>query len=183
MPDAVLVLPRRPSWRDNVEHYAAVVEAAVPDHADRARRLGREIAAGLATAPDSAEPTHGDFYETQLFVADGAVSGLLDIDTVGPGRRADDLACLVAHAVLLAEIEPSHAASTISIARRMAGVFERLVDAVDLRLRVAGVLMSLATGPHRVQDDGWPAATVSRLDLVQTWLDAADPARFAATRR
>ncbi len=183
LPAEVLDLPRRPSWSDNVEHYAAVVADAVPEHAARARRLGREIATGLAAAPVSAQPTHGDFYETQLFVADGAVSGLLDIDTVGPGRRADDLACLVAHAVLLAEIEPGHAATTTAIARRMVTAFERQVDPVDLRLRVAGVLMSLATGPHRVQDDGWPEATVARLDLVQTWLDAADAARSSDTPR
>jgi hypothetical protein len=39
-----------------------------------------------------------------------------------------------------------------------------------LRLRTAGVLLSLATGPHRVQQDGWEAATTARLDLVERWL-------------
>ena len=31
------------------------------------------------------------------FVAGGVITGVLDIDTIGPGRRADDVACLLAH--------------------------------------------------------------------------------------
>jgi hypothetical protein len=50
---------------------------------------------------------------------------------------------------------------------------ERSVDSVELRNRVAGVLMSLATGPHRVQEPGWEAATSRRLDLVEQWAESA----------
>ena len=56
-----------------------------------------EISTGLAGVPPGYEATHGDFHEGQLFVTGGRITGVLDIDTVGPGRRADDLACLVAH--------------------------------------------------------------------------------------
>ena len=49
----------------------------------------------------------------------------------------------------------------------------RAVDRRDLRLRVAGVLLSLATGPFRVQEKGWRAGTIRRVDLIERWVDAA----------
>jgi hypothetical protein len=48
-------------------------------------------------------------------------------------------------------------------------------------MRVAGVLMSLATGPHRVQDPDWARDTSARLDLVTHWLDGAVGARTRLT--
>ena len=59
--------------------------------------LTGQISSGLAGVAPGNEPTHGDFHEGQLFVAGGVITGVLDVDTVGPGRRADDLACLLAH--------------------------------------------------------------------------------------
>ena len=173
LPVDVCALPRRASWTDNVAHYAAVVGSALPVEADRAARLARQIAARLEPAPAGDEPTHGDFYETQILLSGSLVTGLLDVDTVGPGRRVDDLACLLAHTALLARIEPGHAASTSALTERLRVEFGRHVDPVELRTRVAGVLMSLATGPHRVQEPDWRGATSARLDLVQRWLEDA----------
>ena len=51
--------------------------------------------------------------------------------------------------------------------------FEEAVDPVELRLRTAGVLVSLATGPHRVQESRWPEATSRRLDAAQGWVEEA----------
>ena len=173
LPAAVCDLPSRPSWADNVEHYAAILGSTIPHEAERASGLAARVVQGLSGAPVGDDPTHGDFYETQILLENGRVSGLLDVDTAGPGRRADDLACLVAHAALLAQIEPEHAATTTELNARMVAAFDRRVDPAELRLRVAGVLMSLATGPHRVQEPGWAAATSTRLDLVQHWLDVS----------
>lgn len=179
LPAAVLDLPRRPSWTDAAQHYASVVSTALtgaglPEQADRARRFADDVVARLQSCDATPEPTHGDLYEGQLLLDDdGAVSALLDVDTAGPGRHADDLACLLAHLEVLAGMEPAHAASTRAVLAAWQAVFEQGVDPVELRLRTAGVLLSLATGPHRVQDDGWPRATAARLDLVQHWLDGA----------
>ena len=186
LPVAVLDLPARPSWTDGARHYATVVGNAVaaagePGESTRAARLADEVLAGLAGTGDRPEPTHGDLYEAQLLVAaDGAVTGLLDLDSTGPGRRADDLACLLAHLEVLAQLEPAHGDGTRAVLRRWQAAFEERVDPVELRLRTAGVLLSLATGPHRTQEPGWVKATSARLDLVQTWLRSAErPARAA----
>ncbi len=49
--------------------------------------------------------------------------------------------------------------TTRGLAERWRRDFERAVDPADLRARVAGVMVSLATGPSRVQSDGWPSLT------------------------
>lgn len=170
-PAAACALPARRSWTDEVEHYAGVVAAALPDEAERCRRLAADVRDLLVDAP--VVPVHGDLYETQLVLSGAEVSGVLDVDTAGPGRRADDLACLLAHAHVLALMEPGHRASTHATGAGWLAAFERAVDPVDLRARVAGVVVSLATGPHRVQESGWQQATRARLDLAEQWVASA----------
>ena len=172
LPDAVLDLPARRSWTDDVDHYAGVTAAALPAQAERCARLARRVRATVAlTAPR--EAVHGDLYDTQLLLDGARVCGLLDVDTVGPGRRADDLACLLAHVHVLALREPVHRVSSTALADRWLLDFDRHVDPVDLRARVAGVVLALATGPHRVQEHGWRDGTRARLDLAEAWLDRA----------
>jgi aminoglycoside phosphotransferase len=169
LPPEVCALPHRRPWAEAADHYAEVLAGALPDEADRCRALAAEVAARTAGAP-SVDPVHGDFYETQLLLDGPRVTGLLDVDTVGPGRRADDLACLLGHATVLAVLDPPHAAATRAAAAGWLDAFEGAVDPAELRARAAGVVLSLATGPHRVQEDGWPAATRARLDLAEAWL-------------
>lgn len=176
LPPEVCGLPARRSWVDEVAHYAAVTAAALPAEAARCTELAAAVRQLAADRPAD-EPTHGDFYEAQLLVDGDRLSGLLDVDTVGPGRQADDLACLLAHGTVLAQLTPAHAdAITAQVQRWQAG-FERRTDPVELRARAAGVVISLATGPHRVQQDGWQAATSARLDLAERWLSSADHVR------
>lgn len=176
LPDEVRELPARRSWTDQVGHYAAVTAAVLPAEADRCGRLAERVRSAVVDQP-AADPVHGDLYETQLLLDGARVCGLLDVDTAGPGRRSDDLACLLAHVHVLAEHEPGHRTSTTALADRWLAVFDQRVDPGDLRARVAGVVVSLATGPHRVQEPGWEQATRVRLDLAETWLDRADRAR------
>lgn len=168
LPPELCALPRRPSWSDDVEHYAAVTAAALPAEAERCAQLAAAVRA-RCTADPGVEPVHGDLYETQLLLSGGRITGLLDVDTAGPGRRADDLACVLAH---LSVLEPAHGGAH-ALAERWRRDFERTVDPADLRARVAGVVVSLATGPHRVQSQGWQAVTRHRLDLASDWLDLA----------
>lgn len=174
LPAAVQDLPARPSWADNAAHYGEILAASLPAESTRAHDLSAAIVEGLRTGPMT-DATHGDFYEAQLLItANGEVSGLLDVDSAGPGRRADDLACLLAHTNLLAAIEPAHRASTLDVAEGWRMAFLRSgMDRQDLQLRVAGVLMSLATGPYRVQNPAWPTASKLRLDLVEQWVSSA----------
>jgi hypothetical protein len=171
LPPALADLPGRPSWRDRAEHYAAMVAAAVPAHAGLALELGAALGAEGGIGPRV--PVHGDFYETQVHVHNGRLTGLLDVDTAGPGDRLDDLACLLGHLSVLAQMDRHRAPAINALGARYLAAFERTVDPPDLRCRVAAVVMSLATGPHRVQEPGWPEATAQRLRLAGEWLASA----------
>ena len=51
--------------------------------------------------------------------------------------------------------------------------FDRRVDPVQLRLRAAGVAISLATGPYRGQEVDWQGQTRYILDAAQGLIHAA----------
>lgn len=164
MPKAVAGLERRPAWTEAIDHYAGMVAAAVPSLKDQLDRIAREIRAGLANVPPGFEPTHGDFHEGQVHVAHGEVSGILDIDTIGPGRRADDLACLIAHLSTIQGMNGAQAERVHGVLRSWVPVFDERVDPVELRLRAAAVVVSLATGPYRVQAPTWERETREMVD-------------------
>ncbi|HYN65582.1 MAG TPA: aminoglycoside phosphotransferase family protein [Ornithinibacter sp.] len=161
LPAQVLDLPRRTAWSDRARDYAHAVVAARPGaDGERAlavaravRRRSREVDLGPVV------PTHGDFHEGQLTVrgtADGwRPAGLLDVDTVGPGHRVDDLACLVAHTVALG---PAWSGLVGRWERQATGV----VDPDALRVRTAGVLLSLAAAAAHE-----PGATVGTTALLE----------------
>jgi hypothetical protein len=106
-------------------------------------------------------------------VADGRVTGLLDIDTVGPGRRADDLACLVAHLSTVQRMSTVQAARVSQLVRTWMPVFDARVDPVELRLRAAGVVVSLATGPYRGQEPRWEAETEQIVEAAERLVRSA----------
>jgi hypothetical protein len=164
--------PPRRGWADRAGDYAARVTTAVPDLGPRVRSAAGVIATGTAATPVVA--THGDLYERQLLVNGATVTGLLDVDTAGPGDRLDDLACLIGHLSVLAQVWPQKAATVSELGTRYLRELERQIDPRQLRLRIAAVVLSLATGPHRVQESGWPGRTGERVDLVECWLEWAN---------
>ncbi|HSO03440.1 MAG TPA: phosphotransferase, partial [Candidatus Limnocylindrales bacterium] len=175
-PDAVMELPRRRAWADESAHYADVVGSTVPEEQSRAADLAGAIAAGLAgLEPD--RPTHGDFHDDQLLMDGPTIRGLLDVDTAGPGRRADDLATLLAHQEASILGGAAHSDRLRAVSRDWQQAGERVVDAAELRLRVAGVLLSLATGPFRTQQHGWSLATTLHMEAVQRWVESAQQLR------
>lgn len=127
---------------------------------------------------EASVPVHGDFYESQVMVDGDRVVGMLDIDTFGWGRPADDPATLLGHLSVLDQSKPS--TSVRSFASRLVQLCDRNLDPIDLRLRVAAVVLGLATGPFRVQRANWPEMTGARLDLAGRW--CASAARVAGTR-
>jgi aminoglycoside phosphotransferase (APT) family kinase protein len=156
----------------------AQVSLTVAEH--RHRRDCRATAVDHGDVPEGpGVPVHGDFYESQVMVRAGRVAGLLDIDTAGLGERLDDAACLLGHLGVLAQLQPSSAAVTTEFGLRLQRRFERELDAAALGRRTAAVVLSLATGPHRVQEHGWRTNTGRRLALAERWLDAAGSARDA----
>lgn len=172
MPREVATLSRRNPWTDAIDQYAAMVAAALPPLEPRLRWLVDQIRGGLAGLEPGNEPTHGDFHEGQLFVADGRVTGLLDIDTVGPGRRADDLACLIAHLSTVQRMSTVQAARVSQLVRPDAGV-RRPGRPGRAPLRAAGVVVSLATGPYRGQEPHWEAETDQIIDAAERLVRSA----------
>ncbi|MDR1450676.1 MAG: aminoglycoside phosphotransferase family protein [Propionibacteriaceae bacterium] len=174
MPAAVVELERRPPWASSVRHYARIVESALPDLGRRLGRLTSRISQSLAGLPPGEEPTHGDFYEAQVFVAAGHVSGLIDIDTIGPGRRADDLACLVGHLHCIQRMTAAQERQAARLVGCWLPAFDDRVDPVELRLRAAAVVISLATGPYRGQELNWESETRRMIAKAEELVAAAD---------
>jgi hypothetical protein len=164
LPSAVAALPRRPPWTGAVATYAEIIAAALPVLDPQLRWLVGQISSALAGLPPGLEPTHGDFHEGQLFVSNGSITGVLDIDTIGPGRRADDLACMIAHLTTMQRMTAEQAAGLSRLINLWLQVFDTRVDPAELRLRAAGVIVSLATGPYRGQEPNWQAETVRMID-------------------
>ena len=168
MPPAVVGLPRRTPWSEAVASYAEMVATALPATARQLSWLVNLITSGLADIAPGNEPTHGDFHEGQVFVHGGMITGVVDIDTVGPGRRADDLACLLAHLSTVQRMSVEQAIGLNRLISLWAPVFEARVDPTELRLRAAAVVISLATGPYRSQQPQWEAETVTMLNAAES---------------
>lgn len=165
---------RAPGWR--APEWAEVLGRVRPRQAGGLRALADEL--GAAEPGDQPlVPVHGDLHEAQLLVQRGRISGLLDVDTHGLGRRVDDLATLIGHLATLAVATPRRAAIERYAARLLDG-FDRVVDPVVLRYAVADVVLGLATGPFRVLEPSWPANTDARIALAGRW--AASARRVAA---
>ncbi|MBT0993960.1 phosphotransferase [Cellulomonas sp. DKR-3] len=142
-PEAVRDLPVRRPWSARARAYGDAL-AVRPALGERARAVAASVRSGLRrTDAGPVVATHGDLHEGQLLVDDaGRPTGLLDVDTAGPGRLVDDVACLLAH---LRAVSPPTREVEATAARwsAEAGAF---VDPDALRVRVAGVLLSLAAG-------------------------------------
>lgn len=158
-----------PSPITRVGELAELLRRIVPEAGARVDAL----VAGIGGEDEpAAVPVHGDYYEAQVMVVEGRVVGLLDVDTYGWGRRADDAATMLGHLALWEQL--SRQPQRVNwLARRLMARWDRLVDPVDLRRRVAAVLLTLAPGSFRVQAADWPAATLARIALAEKWLASA----------
>ncbi len=181
MPAEIAALPARAPWPEGVQHYARLVAGQLPQEAERAHQLADDITDCVASALPGDEATHGDFHEGQIYVAAHKVSGLLDVEAAGPGRRVDDLACMIAHLRTVHSVDGSPGADAGQIARVESlthgylAAFDGRVDPADLRIRAAAVALSLATGPFSEQDPQWPRHTSAALDAAQRLMrEAAD---------
>ena len=142
-PDA-LALPLRRPWAERSQHYADAACNVLPDQAGRIRALEAGIAARLEAFPRGPlVPTHGDFHAANILMTGSSVTALLDVDTIGPGQRVDDLACLLGHMAVLPCLAPDTYPLVRTTLRRWLSVFESVVHPAALRVRAAGVVLSL----------------------------------------
>jgi aminoglycoside phosphotransferase (APT) family kinase protein len=149
-----------------LERALGVVDPAIDD-------LRRLLVDGWsAGTPEPVRPAsliHGDLHEAQLLVDGAAITGVLDIDGVGPGDRADDLGRFLGHVSALALGSGRHRAAVDAYVGELRADFARSVDADELDRRAASVVAGLAVGPFRVQMDGWQDESRRRLALALWW--------------
>ncbi len=148
-----------------VAGHGRLLAAVVPAAAGQIRAVVEEVAA----APGgSSAPAHGDFHSGQVLVDHGAgVSGLIDVDSFGEGRRADDLATMLAHVRLLGGPRASDYADALL------DHFDAGADRRSLRLRAAAATLGFAALPFRIQAPGWPNAVAERVAVAEAWVEAA----------
>lgn len=155
---------------DDAPHHAAMLAAVLPDARRRLTEITERL--GDGTAPRRVGGTvHGDLHEAQLVVDDVAVTGLLDIDDVGPGDPLDDVGTLLAHLRFRATTFDDARIDAYADEVRSSLAAHTDPGAVDRH--VAAVLVGLATGPFRLQHPSWRSTTNRILDLVDEHLDAA----------
>ena len=146
LPQAAVELPLHRPWATRVTAYGRAAALVLPDRAAEISALAEDIDAVVGAAdPGPLVPTHGDFYEGNLLVAKNRISGLLDVDALGPGHRVDDLACLVGHLAVLSAINPAAAAlrGAFGVHRR---AYAEAMGAAALNGRAAAVALSLVPG-------------------------------------
>ncbi|EIF00361.1 phosphotransferase family protein [Saccharomonospora glauca] len=163
LPHALTTLPSRSNHRRRARHYAEVLALTVPEVGDEATALA-DVIAETDAGEYPVVPVHGDFYEHQLLVHAGTVTGLLDIDTAGPGERLDDWANFLAHLAITGT--PRARDWERDILRHVRDRF----DPGHLRPRVASAVLGLATGPFRTQSPEWTVRTRERVALAGRWL-------------
>jgi hypothetical protein len=151
---------------------ATMLKVVSPELDDRIDRLVEAIG---ADREEASSPSHGDYYESQLLVDEGRLVGLLDVDTFGWGRQADDAATMLGHLAVWAELS-NDPKRVIDFGGRLIRLWDQMLDPVDLRLRTAAVALSLATGPFRVQAAGWPGETADRVAIAERWVESASRA-------
>ena len=132
----------------SIERHAARLAAVAPDLADRIDALARRLTA-FTVAPEVVV-IHGDLHDRQILVdADGAITGVLDVDEVGRGDLLDDLGRLVAHAAARGCTGEVASGRADRVVEDWLVGFGSFVDPDQLRHRSAAALLGLAHGPWR----------------------------------
>jgi len=176
LPESALALRRRPAWAERVRAYGLAAAGVLPGEQRRIVDLAEDIEA-LVTGldPGPVVPVHGDFYEGNLRSAGGRITGVLDVDGLGPGHRVDDLACFLGHLAVLARLSPQSALPG-RFAEIQAG-FEAAAarsgsSAAALNARAAGVALSLVAGARAGRLDRQANAAL-RLAAAESLLERA----------
>lgn len=168
LPDGARRLPRRPSWVDRLDFHAAAARSALPERAADVDRVEDGVTAVLAGVPrPETVATHGDLNVANLFVDQGRPSAFIDVDSLGPGRRDDDLATLLAHMAVLPSLAPEQYQGVPDVLEHWEAVFAATTDPRSLLARTAAVLVSLVAGAE-------PAQARARLDLALEAIGRAD---------
>ncbi|MFC0581939.1 phosphotransferase [Micrococcoides hystricis] len=176
LPTELTTLRPRSAWADGIGAFTRSAAAAFPHLAPRLRRVRKHLRKRLAkTDRGPVVPTHGDFYEANIFLTEGPdqslrFSGLLDLDTMGPGHRVDDLACLLGHLAVLPSVHPDYRRIE-PLTARWWQVCAGLVDERALQLRAAAVALTLIAGTKHAPAHKAASIAEQRLTAVEEILE------------
>jgi len=177
-PAEIASMPARPAWTDRLEWYAHAARTAIPAWAERIDALCDRIERVLETAQRGpVVPNHGDFYEANVFVDNGLISGLIDIDSAGPGYLIDDLACFVGHLAVLPTLDPRYAHVPRYVDEYLADFAHYLelhgISESGLYARSAGIVLTLVAGARDEENPAWEEAAQARLAIAEALMERA----------
>ncbi|WP_157544466.1 phosphotransferase [Jonesia quinghaiensis] len=179
-PTELMEAPARPAWTDRLEWYAHAAETALPEETGRIQGLMAKINAVLETAHRGPlVANHGDFYEANIFVRDGKITGIIDIDSAGPGYLIDDLACFIGHLAVLPTLDQrySHVPEFVRyyLTEFSSELAARSIDPQGLYARSASVVLSLIAGARDEEDPHWKFAARQRLAVAEGLIGGTQP--------
>lgn len=148
---------------DGVLH-ANMLSAVLPDAAPLLSDLANRFESFPIALADGT--VHGDLHEGQVIVDDGRIVGVLDVDDVGPGASIDDLANVIARIRFRAATTPERSERLSGYAASLRAAGRERHDIADLDVHTAAALVGLATGPFRIQSDGWRTTVTDLLHLA-----------------
>ncbi|MDK7271076.1 MULTISPECIES: phosphotransferase [Actinotignum] len=103
----------------------------------------------------------------------GWSAGVIDVDSLGPGYRADDWACLLGHMSVLPHLAPAAYPHLRSILGQWCALLEQRLPAAPVYARAAGVTLSLVAGAARTDGTRWEHDALGRLREAEYWLSRA----------
>ncbi len=139
---------RRPDLRADPARHVAGLRADRPE-------LRAEIDVLVAACREVGGPrgtVHGDLHGGQLLTADGEVTGLLDLDDVGPGRLVHDAANLIAYLEAQGDRTPAAADRARRYADEVARAYGGWFAPASLARATAARWLALAAVAHRSGD-------------------------------
>ncbi|QXQ09211.1 phosphotransferase [Paeniglutamicibacter sp. Y32M11] len=174
LPETVMELPQRPAWSDSLRRYQGAATLTLPHREREIELLVSNIEVHLQrSVRGELVPTHGDFYDANILLRNGRITSLLDLDSLGPGYRVDDLGCLLGHLAILPSLGEKNRAATGTM-ERFGSVFETVVDPRSLWTRAAAVALTLIAGSRNLGADIWEDVAEERLKTVRKLLWRAD---------
>lgn len=179
LPHLALGLHKRPAWVDRCEHYAAAATLALPSAAKQCKKISQDIRELLAVSDLGPQVvTHGDFYEANIYLdpITRQFSGLLDLDSLGPGYRVHDWGCLLGHMSVLPTLAPKFYDGVQEIIDDWFRILSQQVDEVALAASAAGTALSLVAGARKGCAN-WEVEAKNRLNAAQRWVDLGFLAR------
>lgn len=179
LPAKIMELPKHPPWSARPMSYAHAAATVLPECEDRAYTVAKWAEYLMAHSdPGPTVPVHGDFYEANVMVSRDAdreitVRHIIDVDSLGPGHRVDDYACLLGHMSVLPHLAPQTYPHIPEDLERWTLDLEGRVDPVALGARAAVVALSLVAGAQRNDGKEWHRDAQGRLAAAEAWIARA----------